>query len=138
MSNEIRQLEVGKVYTFDTYAPEVLGTHIINVKCLAIFNAENAISNGLDIYSYHERMRAHLPVGYNNDPTTMVYVKLKNTSGRESIFAMDWINLSTISETKANRIVVTMNDVSLEDVEVIRKALVAQGYTDINIVLTEQ
>ena len=38
----VTQLQVGKTYSFDTYAPEVLGTRIINAKCLAILNAENA------------------------------------------------------------------------------------------------
>ena len=48
----IRQLEVGKVYSFDTYSPEVLGTRLINVECLAVMNAQTAISSGLDIKSF--------------------------------------------------------------------------------------
>lgn len=134
----VTQLQVGKTYSFDTYAPEVLGTRIINAKCLAILNAENAISDGLDIISFHERMRSHLPVGYNNDPFSMIYVKLRNTSGNESIFALDWINLTTVQETKANVINVTLNDVSPEDIEIIRRALVAQGYSDLSITLVEK
>lgn len=133
-----RQLEVGKVYSFKTFAPEVLGLKVINVKCIAVLNAANAVAAGLDIRAMHERVRPHLSPGYNNDPFTMVYVRLKNTSGQESIFAMDWINTDTLEETSPNRIVVTVDGVSMSDVEIIRRALVIQGYDKINLVLTEE
>lgn len=132
-----RQLQIGKVYSFDTYAPEVLGTRIVNAKCLAVLDAQNAISNGVDIEALHEQMRPHLPVGYNNDPATMIYVKLVNSSGLETIYSMDWINLETLKETRADRIVATIDGVSLEDIEIIRRALSIQGYTNFNLVLTE-
>ena len=106
-----RQLQIGKVYSFDTYAPEVLGTRIVNAKCLAVLDAQNAISNGVDIEALHEQMRPHLPVGYNNDPATMIYVKLVNSSGLETIYSMDWINLETLKETRADRIVATIDGV---------------------------
>ena len=51
---------------------------------------------------------------------------------------MDWINRSTIQETSPNKITVTINGVSNNDVEIIRKALTMQGYTDISIVLSER
>ena len=128
---------VGKVYSFDTYAPDVLSTRIINAKCLAILNAQNAIANGLDVISFHERMRPHLPSGHNDDPLTMTYVKLLNSAGVETIFALDWINLTTLVETKANRIVITLDNVSIEDMEVLRKSITSRGYTNISMVLTE-
>lgn len=137
-TNTIRQLEVGKVYSFDTYSPEVLGTRLINVECLAVMNAQTAISSGLDIKSFHERMKPHLPAGYNNNPFDMTYVKLVSVDGKETIYAMDWINRSTIQETSPNKITVTVNGVSNNDVEIIRKALTMQGYTDISIVLSER
>ena len=132
-----RQLQIGKVYSFDTHAPEVLGTRIVNAKCLAVLDAQNAISNGVDIEALHEQMRPHLPVGYNNDPATMIYVKLVNSSGLETIYSMDWINLETLKETRADRIVATIDGVSIEDIEIIRRALSIQGYTNFNLVLTE-
>ena len=132
-----RQLQIGKVYSFDTYAPEVLGTRIVNAKCLAVLNAQNAISNGVDIIALHEQMRSHLPVGYNNDPMTMIYVKLVNSSGLETIYSMDWINLETLRETRADRIIAIIDGVSLEDLEIIRRALSIQGYNNFNLVLTE-
>lgn len=132
-----KQLQIGKIYSFDTYAPEVLGTRIANAKCLAVLNAQNAISNGVDIFAYHEQMRPHLPVGYNNDPMTMIYVKLVNSSGLETIYSMDWINLETLQETRADRIIATIDGVSIEDIEIIRRALAVQGYNNFNLVLTE-
>lgn len=135
---KIKQLEVGMVYSFDTYSPEVLGVRLINVECLAVMNAATAIASGLDIVSYHERMRPHLPAGYNNDPFTMTYVKLVSSDNKETIFAMDWINLDTLESTKPNKIVVTIENVSRSDIEVIRKALVLQGYSNLNIMLSEQ
>lgn len=133
----IQQFTVGRVYTFNTYAPEVLGLTQINVKCVAITNAQNALSDGIDIKSMHERIRPHLPAGYNNDPLTMTYVKLRNVSGLETIYSMDWINMATVKETSPRRIVATINGVSEADVNTIREALVIQGYTDIQLSLTD-
>ena len=67
----------------------------------------------------------------------MTYVKLLNSSGTETIFALDWINLTTLVETKANRIVITLDNVSIEDMEVLRKSITSRGYTNISMVLTE-
>ncbi len=133
----IQQFTVGRVYTFNTYAPEVLGLTQINVKCVAIMNAQNALSDGIDIKAMHERIRPHLPAGYNNDPLTMTYVKLRNVSGLETIYSMDWINMATVKETSPRRIVATINGVSEADVNTIREALVIQGYTDIQLSLTD-
>lgn len=133
----IQQFTVGRVYTFNTYAPEVLGLTQINVKCVAIMNAQNALSDGIDIKAMHERIRPHLPAGYNNDPLTMTYVKLRNVSGLETIYSMDWINMATVKETSPRRIVATINGVSEADVNTIREALVMQGYTDIQLSLTD-
>ena len=133
----IQQLTVGRLYTFNTYAPEVLGLTQINVKCVAIMNAQNALRDGIDIHAMHERIRPHLPTGYNNDPLTMTYVKLRNTSGLETIYSMDWINMATVKETSPRRIVATINGVSEADVNTIREALVIQGYTDIQLSLTD-
>lgn len=133
----IQQFTVGRVYTFNTYAPEVLGLTQINVKCVVIMNAQNALSDGIDIKAMHERIRPHLPAGYNNDPLTMTYVKLRNVSGLETIYSMDWINMATVKETSPRRIVATINGVSEADVNTIREALVMQGYTDIQLSLTD-
>lgn len=132
----IQQFTVGRVYTFNTYAPEVLGLTQINVKCVAIVNAQTALKE-IDIMSMHERIRPHLPAGYNNDPLTMTYVKLRNVSGLETIYSMDWINMATVKETSPRRIVATINGVSEADVNTIREALVIQGYTDIQLSLTD-
>ena len=68
---------------------------------------------------------------------TMIYVKLVNSSGLETIYSMDWINLETLQETRADRIIATIDGVSIEDLEIIRRALSIQGYNNFNLVLTE-
>lgn len=133
----LKQLEVKKIYSFDTQSPEVLGTRMNNVMCIGVLSAQDAIAGGLDVISFHERMRPHLPNGYNNDPMTMVYVKIKATDGKETIIAMDWINLDTLKETNPTRALVEINDVSISDAEIIRRALAIQGYTDVNISFPE-
>ena len=50
---------------------------------------------------------------------------------------MDWINLETLQETRADRIIATIDGVSIEDLEIIRRALSIQGYNNFNLVLTE-
>lgn len=136
--SNILHFTVGKVYSFNTYAPEVLGLKVTNSRCLAVMNAQNAISRGVDIVAMHARMRPHLPAGYNNDPYTMTYVEFENTSGLRTHMAMDWINMSTVEETDPNRIVATIDGVGPQDIDIIRGILVQQGYTNISLVLSER
>lgn len=124
---------IGSLYSFDTYVPSLLGIKINNALLLAKMNANEALNNGLDVISWHDRVKAQLPTGANDDPMTMTYVKFKLSDGNTTIFAVDWINESTIIETKGNKIVVTLEDVSVNDAEIIRKALTANGYINFTV-----
>lgn len=136
MSNGVPQIKIHSIYSFDSYAPEKLGLHFKNVRMLAIMDAQSAIREGIDVIAWHEQIRSHLPSGYNDDPMTMVYLKIKSATGEETIISKDWINLSTLTETSSNRVVVTIDDVSQQDVETIRRILVTSGFPNISIKLT--
>ena len=137
MATKAINFEIGKTYSFDTLAPSVLSLRIINAKVVSVMDADTAARSGHDIMSWHERVRSHLPAGYNKDPNTHVYVKFRTYSGEETIFSTSWINMSTLMLTEAKRIIATVDDVSLTDMEVIRKLLIANGYTNINVTLVE-
>lgn len=138
MSTPLRNpFEIGKTYTFKTYAPEILGVNVVNVTCTAIMNASMATTMGLMIEHYHERMKPHLPNGYNNNPYTMQYLQFERTDGTKTIFALDWINLNEVEVVRSNTIQIEVNNVSVSDMEVIRRALVINGYVNISMKLKE-
>ena len=137
MTIKASTFEIGKTYSFDTYAPEVLNLSYSNVKIIAIMDADTASRSGVDIEAYHERVRPHLPVGYNKDPYTQTYIKFRAYSGKETVFSMSWINLDTLMQTEAKRIIATIDDVSMLDMDKLRQILVTNGYNSISLNLVE-
>lgn len=137
-NNHTARFKIHGIYSFDTYAPDILGTRIANVKVLAIMDSQTAIKEGVDVLGLHERIRSYLPVGYLDDPLEMTYLKVKNTLGEETVFAIDWINIATLVENTSSKIKVTLNGVGYDDIAVIRKALSLTGYSDFKITLSEE
>lgn len=137
MSKPAKYFEIGKTYSFDTYAPEVLTTRINNVKIIAVMSAQEALQTGYPILEQHERVRPHLGPNAIKDPLTMTYVKFRAYSGKETVYSTSWINMDTLVETDAKQIVITVNQVGFEDQETLRRMLIASGYPDFSMNILE-
>lgn len=122
-------LTVGNIYHFATRVPDEIGSKWTNVKCLAIMNAQTAIVNGVDITGMHYRVRSQLPEGVSDDPYSMTYIKFRNSGGVESIIPTAWINMDTLQETKSENITIKLKDASFEDMDNVRRLLLANGYS---------
>ena len=122
-------LTVGNIYHFATRVPDEIGAKWSNVKCLAIMNAQTAVQNGVDIVGMHYRVRSLLPDGVSDDPSSMTYIKFRNSSGVESIIPTTWINMDTLQETKSENITIKLKDASFEDMDNVRRLLLSNGYS---------
>lgn len=129
---------LGKTYSFNVYAPNVLGTDFQNVKLLAIMDADTATRSGLDIYSQHRKIYPYVPaeVGMPDDPTQYNYIQIITQAGNRTILGMPWIDESSIEVVTAQTIVATIGGVTASDMAIIRQALAQNGYNNVKLTLS--
>lgn len=126
--------ELKSVYNFDVYPSAILGTDFQNVTILAILDYETALQS-VDLPALHVNVFPLLPAGVPDDPSQYDYVKIKTSSGVNTILGIPWINLATLVLVVSRRMTVTIDGVSGDDVNRVQTCLAQNGYNNINIVL---
>jgi hypothetical protein len=122
-------LEVGKVYTFNTKAPSVLGVSVTNAKLTSIIDYESAVKfDNIDLK--FRSIYPLLPNGTPDTPESCLYYKFKTESGETIILANVWIDLTSVAVIQHINFQVTFSNASLEDITRVRAALSALGYTN--------
>lgn len=124
--------EIGKVYTFNTNAPAILGTTIKNAKLTSILDFDSARRYDEVLFKYRSIFPL-LPVGTPDQPDSCVYYKFKGENGSDIILADQWINEPTVELITAINIRLTITDISTLDISRIRDVLLALGYQNFNI-----
>ena len=126
------EFDIGKVYTFDTSAPALLGAQIKNAKVLAFVDYDTAkLFDTIDL-----KWRAIfplLPTGTPDAPDLTTYYLLLSESGEKIVLAEPWIQGSTITEVGFIQFQVTFPKASLDDIEKVRASILALGFTEFNI-----
>lgn len=124
--------ELGKVYTFQTLAPGILGTSIKNATLTGILDYETARKyDEIDIK--YRNIYPLLPSGTPDQVELCIYYKFKAENGTVVIVADQWIDVGSIELISNIEIVVTVTDISLQDINRIRDALLALNITTFNI-----
>lgn len=126
--------ELKKVYSFDVFAPSILGTEFKNVTILSIMDYETALQQA-DIPAIHTNVYPDLPSGLPDDPSQYDYVRIRTASGVATILGIPWIDLDTVELVESRRMTVKIEGVSSADVERVRIALVQNGFNNIEITL---
>lgn len=124
---------IGKVVSFNTYAPAVLGTAFNNVKILGFLDSTGAMAFE-DVAALHANVYGAIPVPQRpaDDFESYAYLKIKLPNGTIKVIGEPWINGDiTIQVNKT--ITAVISNVSGSDVENIRKTLIANGYNDVVI-----
>lgn len=119
--------EIGKIYTFDTNAPAILGTIIKNAKLTAILDYDSARRYDEVLFKYRT-IYPLLPIGTPDQPESCVYYKFKGENGSDIIVADQWISESSIQLVDAINLRITVTDISINDISRIRDVLLALGY----------
>ncbi|MCK9234842.1 MAG: hypothetical protein M0R77_00835 [Gammaproteobacteria bacterium] len=136
----IYQFEPGQKYSFDTYAPQILGTEFKTVVVKSVTDYEDAISEE-DVQVLHSQI-----LGYITDSTVSVpadfrkltYIKIDTGVGKRRFIAVEWIKQNTITKISELNIDVTIFRVSdPAKVRLVREALSQNGFTDFQITTRE-
>lgn len=130
--------KIGATYSFNTYAPGVLGNAYQNVKMLGVLSADLASRLGLDIQSYQQKVYPQVPPQNNmpTDPTQYNYIQIQLQNGSRTILGMPWIDESSIVAVTGQTITAVIGGVTADDLSVIRDALAMNGYTQVSITLS--
>lgn len=125
-------LQIGKTYTFNTFAPSILGTTIKNAKLKAILDYESV--NKIEaVILKHRSIYPLLPAGTIDNPESYTYYHFQSESGEKIVIAEPWIVESTIEVVEHINLQITLPGVSLTDSVRVRNALNAMGYTNYTI-----
>lgn len=114
--------EIGKVYTFNTKAPAILGATIVNAKLTSIIDYETAKAfDNIDLK--FRTIYPLLPINTVDDPTLSIYYKFKSESGETIILADHWIDFTTVVIVENISFKITITNASIADITKVRNAL---------------
>lgn len=123
--------EIGKRYTFNTTVPSVLGETFTSVLFCGDVSYEIAkMFESVDIK--HRQIYHHL-TGIPDNPAAFKYYVFQGINKAKTVLAEPWINTTSIVETKATSLTAVVENINIDDVEIIRRILLAGGYRDIKI-----
>lgn len=125
-------LEISKVYTFNTVAPSILGTTIKSAKLVGILDYQSAIAfDNIDLK--YRAIYPLLPSGTQDTPELNIYYRFQSESGEKIIMADIWIQESTIEVIEHVNFQILFTDASMNDIPRVKDALNALGYLNFQV-----
>lgn len=129
------EFKIGTYYNFSTYAPSILGQEYKKLLLMAIGDYKLAsMFDNVDIKQ--NAVQGYLPSGSNTDASKESYLVFRTETQSIIVFAMSWINMSTIESAVYSMVVVTVESASAEDATRIRQILAAAGYNKVTTSVT--
>lgn len=124
-----------KIYDFETYAPNVLGTSFRRIEILGYFPYETAVMLQGDIQPTHAAVvsSGNLPTGFPNDPRQYNYYRIKKPDGSITVIGEPWIDPSSIQEVQVSTAVITIPSVSTSDLARLSVMLKQAGFVNFQI-----
>lgn len=119
---------INKSYRFFTLAPSILGGEHTNMKVLAIMTADQAVQQQ-DIVTQHNALSAIIPM-LPKSVSDCTFILFKTANGDRVLYANEYIDQSTITETATTNIRIELLDAELLDLAVIRTRLLELGFTN--------
>lgn len=114
-------------YSFNTFAPAVLGNRVKNAKLLAILDFDVA-SNYTTPNISHATIYPYLPSGTVDDPQSYTYLLFQTDQNTKIVLANTWIQENTISEQTNTKLTIVIENISTGDEIKIRDNLLLAGY----------
>lgn len=125
------QPKLGANYRIKFHAPAILGTGMENAKITGVVSYEEA-QRTLDVRGLHYGALPSLPAGTPGNPADLVYVKATSSAGIQTVFAIDWL-ASAPEELSSGTASVTITNVSVADLRIIREVLIQAGYPNLTV-----
>jgi hypothetical protein len=112
-------------------ATAILGYNYNAATVLSLLDYESAKAFE-DIVPIHNAVYSQLPAGTPRDVKDLVYVKIRTSTGKIRILALNWIAAQPTLVTTAVA-VVTIANVGVEQFDTIRQLLIANGFNQLTI-----
>lgn len=125
---------INKIVSFNLYPASIITTTFERVKILAILDADSALAMGIDVQSQHINVYptiAEIDRPENNFRSYQ-YLKLKLPNGDITAIGIPWINGAITIHTN-QRVRADIDDVGPQDLDKIRKVLIANGYNSVSL-----
>lgn len=123
---------IGKTINFRTNAVPILGAEIRNAKVLGFLDPASAKFYG-DILAKHISVYPYLPEGTADDPYSYSYLKVALSNGTETVYGIPWVDQSSIAIVETTDIAVRIKNRGQVDLELVRTALLANGFSDFTL-----
>lgn len=122
----------GKIVSFQVYPIAILGDNYRTVKVLSIVDYATA-RIFTDVNNLSVSVYPSLPKGTPKDLKKYMYLKVEHLSGKISCVAIPWINLDTVIFHTDVLINVSIKLKHINDVETVRKLLLANNIEPLEI-----
>lgn len=129
--------QAGETYSFQTFAPGLLGNNFQNILVKAVLDADTAALFA-DIQALHRQLWPYINQANPalvNDPTQYTYLRLQGISGDAQIIAVQWIDPASITSIANQTLYITIPNTLPSEVDNIRAAIVAQGKSNLSMEL---
>lgn len=130
------QYAIGSTYSFNTFAPDLLGTNFQNCVVAGIMDSGSVQQLGFDVIGNNKQVYPSLPAGTPSDPTKYTYLRLKMQSGVYNAIAVPWIDDSSVQLITAqnlNVLIANVDPAVWQDR--VRLALVQMGLNDLEFTI---
>ena len=132
MANKlIYDIEFGSTYNFALLAQGILGAGYSSALLQGVFDYSSAIQIA-DVTGTHAAVLPSLPAGTPSDPSLLLYLKIKTSSGETVVLAQDWLSGAPVLANSTTATVVVSN-ISTADLPRLREVLVSNGFGAITI-----
>lgn len=127
--------ELKKTYNFNfnNKLTHILGDKLKTVKVKAILSSDQAIKLS-DIATLHAQVRPLDTASIPEDLADMTFVLFETLDKDNVIYALEYIDMSSLEEVSAINIRVNVRNVSTSDVSLIKTTLAELGYENFDVV----
>lgn len=123
--------ELKKTYTFNTLAPAVLGEKYQVMRVRSIMDYDNALLKK-DVTTEFQTLKPLIP-SLPDNVRDLTFILFEDINGSDILFALEYINATTIKEVSAIDIRVEIRGVSSEDLSIIKTKLTEMGYSNLSV-----
>jgi len=131
------QLTIGKIYSFDVYAPNILTNEFQNVTMMANLDYETAkILRNVEA-THKQIWNAISRPGVPDNPEAYSYIRVKTQSGAAVVLGFPWIREESITSIAADVMDVVIGEVTAADMPLVVQALASNGFNNVRTSMRE-
>lgn len=120
-------LKLKQAYNFVLKAPALLGLGYQDATVLGVMDFDTAIKHQGDLVALHTQVYPYLGLDVSLNARDLTYIRIRTSANEYRILAMEWIAAEP-SLVTAQSIRIIVNQVSVQDMQLIKDVLVSNGF----------